>query len=43
MTSSPEVDVDGVEEGKERESPSDAVDDCFLAFGEELVDNCAEK
>jgi len=40
---SPEVDVDGVEDGKERESPGDAINDYSLTLGEELVYDSTEK
>lgn len=43
MRTSPEVDVDGIEDGKERESPSDAIDNYFLTLREELVYDCTEK
>lgn len=39
----PDVDVDGVEDAKEREAPGDGVDDHALSGREELVDDCAEK
>ena len=39
----PEVDVDGVQDSKEGESPGDTVDDGLLAIGEELVDDRAEE
>ena len=37
------MDVDGVEDRKEREAPRDAVDDGRLALREELVDDGAEQ
>jgi len=43
VTSSPEVDVDGIEDGKEREPPRDTINNCFLAIREELVYNSTEK
>jgi hypothetical protein len=43
MRTSPEVDVDGIEDGKEWESPSNAIDNYFLALREELVYDCTEK
>lgn len=43
MTSGPEIDVDGIEDGEERESPRNAVDDCFLALREELIYDSTEK
>ena len=43
MTSGPEVDVDGIEDGKEREAPRDAIDNCFFAIREELVYDSPEK
>jgi len=43
VTSSPKVDVDGIEDGKEWESPRDAIDNCSLAFREELVYDSTEK
>lgn len=39
----PDVDVNGVEDAKEREAPGDGVDDHALSGREELVDDCAEK
>jgi len=39
----PEVDVDGIEDGKERESPRDAINDYSFTLGEELVYNSTEK
>jgi len=43
VTSSPDVDVDGVEEDEEGEAPADSVDDGLLAALGELVDDSAEK
>jgi hypothetical protein len=43
MLSSPEVDVDGIEDGKERKPPRDAIDNCLFAIGEELVNDSTEK
>lgn len=43
VTSSPEVDVDGIEDGKEREPPRDTIHNCLLAIREELVYNSTEK
>ena len=44
MTIRPEVDVDGIEDGKERESPRDAIDNYFFTLREELVyDSTKEK
>jgi len=43
MTSSPEVDVDGIEDGKERESPGNAIDNCSFAIRAELVYDSTEK
>jgi len=40
---SPEVDVDGIEDGKERESPRDAINDYSFTIGEELVYDSTEK
>ena len=39
----PNVDVDGVEDGEEREPPADAVDDDLLSALKELVDDGAEE
>ena len=39
----PDVDVEGVEEDEERETPVDSIDDNLLAVIEELVDNRAEE
>ena len=39
----PDVDVDGVEDGEEGETPADAVDDDVLAVGRELVDDGAKE
>lgn len=39
----PDVNVDGVEDAKEREAPGDGVNDHALSGREELVDDCAEK
>lgn len=39
----PDMNVDGVEDTKEREVPGHAVDDPALPGGEELVDECSEK
>lgn len=39
MMAGPEIDVDGVQNGQERETPGDAVNDDALACGEELVDD----
>jgi hypothetical protein len=43
MTRSPEVDVDGIEDGKERESPRDAIDNYSFTLREELVYDSTEK
>ena len=43
MTTSPEVDVDGIEDGKERESPRDAIDNYSFTLREELVYDSTEK
>jgi len=40
---SPEVDVDGIEDGKERESPRDAIDNYSFAIRAELVYDSTEK
>lgn len=40
---SPEVDVDGIENTEERESPGNSVDDNSFSIGEELVDDGAEE
>jgi hypothetical protein len=39
----PEVDVDGIQDSEQRESPRDTVDDDALAMGEELIDDGAEE
>lgn len=39
----PDVDVDGVEDGEQREAPRDAVDDGSFALREELVDDGSEE
>ena len=39
----PDVDVDHVQDGEEREPPANAVNDDLLATFEELVDDCSEK
>lgn len=41
--SSPEVDVDGIEDGKERESPRDAIDNYSFTIREELVYDSTEE
>lgn len=43
MMSNPQVDVDGIENGEERESPRNAINNCFLAFREELVYDSTEE
>jgi len=43
MRTSPKVDVDGIEDGKERESPSNAIDNYLLTLREELVYDSTEK
>jgi len=43
MRMSPEVDVDGIEDGNERESPRDAINDYSFTIGEELVYDSTEK
>ena len=43
MTTSPEVDVNGIEDGKEWESPRDAIDNYSFTLGEELVYDSTEK
>jgi len=43
VTSSPEVDVDGIEDGKERESPRDAIDNYSFTIREELIYDSTEK
>lgn len=39
----PEVDVNGVQEAEESETPPNGVDDDFLSAGRELVDDRAEE
>ena len=39
----PYVDVDSVEDGKEREPPADAINDDLLSALEELIDDGAEE
>jgi len=39
----PQIDVDGIEDAEQRESPGDTVNDSTFAFGEELVDDGAEE
>ena len=39
----PEVDVDGVQDRKQGEPPTNAIDDDLLATLEELVDDGSEK
>ena len=43
MATSPEVDVDRIEDGKERETPRDAIDNYSFALREELVYDGTEK
>lgn len=43
MMTSPQVDVDCVENTEEGKTPGNAVDDDAFAFGEELVDDGAEE
>lgn len=43
MATSPEIDVDGIEDGKERESPRDAINNYSFTFREELVYDSTEK
>jgi hypothetical protein len=43
MVTSPQVDVDSIEDTEEREAPGDTVNDGTLATGEELVNDGAEK
>jgi len=43
MRMSPEVDVDGIEDGKERESPGDAIDNYSFTIWEELEYDSTEK
>lgn len=43
MVSSPEVDVDGIKDGKEREPPRNAIDNCLFPIREELVNDSTEK
>lgn len=39
----PYVDVDGVQDGKERQAPGDAVNDDLLSAVEELVNDSSEE
>ena len=39
MVGNPDVNVDGVQNGKERETPGDGIDNGSLSTGEELVDD----
>jgi hypothetical protein len=43
VTSSPEVDVDGIKDGKECESPRDAIDNYSFTIREELIYDSTEK
>lgn len=43
IVTSPEIDVEGVEDTKEREPPGDTVNDNKLASGAELVDDGPKK
>jgi len=43
MARGPEVDVDGIEDGKERESPRDAIDNYSFTIREELVYDSTQK
>ena len=43
IRTSPEVDVDGIKNGKEWESPRDAIDNNSFTFWEELVYDSTEK
>jgi hypothetical protein len=43
MRTSPEVDVDGIEDRKERETPRDAINNYFFTIGEELVYDSTKK
>jgi hypothetical protein len=40
---SPKINVDGIENGQEREPPGDTIDDNALSLGEELVDDSTEE
>ena len=43
VMSAPYIDIDGVENTKERETPSYSINDHALACGEELVDDGSEE
>jgi hypothetical protein len=43
VVASPQVDVDGIQDGQERETPRHAIDNDGLTAGEELVNDCAQK
>ena len=43
MSTTPEVDVDGIKDGKERETPGDAINNYSFTIGEELVYDSTEK
>ena len=43
VMSAPDIDIDGVENTKERETPSYSINDHALACGEELVDDGSEE
>ena len=43
MLPRPDVDINRIEDGKQRETPGDAVDDHALAVREELVNYSTEK
>jgi len=43
MLTSPEIDVDGVEDSKEGEAPGDGIDDDMFSGREELVDDCPQE
>jgi hypothetical protein len=43
MTMGPEVNIDSIEDRKERESPRDAIDNNSFTIGEELIYDSTEK
>jgi hypothetical protein len=43
VVASPDVDIDGIEDSQERETPSNAINDDLLASVGELVDDIAEQ
>ncbi len=43
MMACPDVNVNGIEDTEERETPRDSIDDDLLASGEELVDDGSQE